>query len=181
MTIEGYYTVKELSYTIRCARMHDAKQLEKLRYRIDGETENLDREPGEDYIDEKSFQQIITTDTEHPHHLFLVTEVEGQLVGFARCEGTNLKRTCHKVEFGIGILRDYWGYRIGHQLLSHALDWSKENQIKKVCLTVLEENKSAIRLYKQHGFEVEGVLKADKLLSDGMFYSSLVMGRYNDN
>ncbi len=134
MIREGCYRVRGLTYTIRSAAMHDAKQLEKLRCRIDGETENLDREPGEDYIDEKGFQQIIAADTEHPRHLFIVAVVKGQLVGFARCEGKDLKRTCHKVDFGIGILRDYWGYRIGHQLLSHALAWSEKNHIKKSML-----------------------------------------------
>jgi hypothetical protein len=41
----------------------------------DGETENLDREEGEGYIDESGFKQIIKNDTESTNSLFLVAEV----------------------------------------------------------------------------------------------------------
>lgn len=34
-------------------------------------------------------------------------------------------------------------------------------------------------LYKKYGFGVEGLLKKDKLLSDGNYYNTLVMGRFN--
>lgn len=45
-------------------------------------------------------------------------------------------------------------------------------------LNVLETNKQAIDLYEKSGFEIEGVLKNDKVLSDGKFYSTVVMGRF---
>ncbi|WP_442852677.1 hypothetical protein [Bacillus sp. J33] len=56
---------------------------------IDGETENLDREKGEAYIDESSFKRIIKYDAESFTNLFLVAEVAERIVGFSRCEGTN--------------------------------------------------------------------------------------------
>ncbi len=52
--------------------------------------------------------------------------------------------------------------------------------MKKMALHVLETNEKAIRLYERLGFEVEGVLKQDKLLSDGNYYNTIVMGRYRD-
>jgi ribosomal protein S18 acetylase RimI-like enzyme len=63
----------------------------KVRSQIDGETENLDREKGEAYIDEAGFKQIIK-DTENNHNLFLVAEVDGKIVGFSRCEGNKSDR-----------------------------------------------------------------------------------------
>ena len=44
-------------------------------------------------------------------------------------------------------------------------------------LSVLETNKKAILLYMDMGFKVEGMLRNDKLLSDGRFYDTIVMGR----
>jgi len=35
----------------------------------------------------------------------------------------------------------------------------------------------AIELYRKNGFEVEGVLKDDKYLSDGKYYNTVMMGR----
>ena len=148
-----------------------------LRLQIDGETENLDREKGEAYIDESGFKQIIKDDTERLNNLFLVAEVNGSIVGFSRCEGGKLRRISHKAEFGIGILKEYWGYGIGKNLLKETVYWADSNEIRKMTLNVLETNEKAIKLYKGFGFEVEGILKKDKMLSDGNYYNTILMGR----
>ncbi|MCA1038381.1 GNAT family N-acetyltransferase [Bacillus infantis] len=164
-------------FSIREAKIEDAKSLSDLRVKIDGETENMDRESGENFIDEKGFERVIVNDSKQQNHLFLVAEAEGKLVGFSRCEGSNLRRTSHKVEFGVCVLKDYWGNGIGKQLLIDSIRWAEGAEIKKITLQVLETNKNAIQLYKRYGFEIEGVLRKDKLLSDGKYYSTVVMGR----
>lgn len=45
------FIVNGLTYTVRSAIDKDALALSELRLQIDGETENLDREKGEGYID----------------------------------------------------------------------------------------------------------------------------------
>ncbi|MGE6632165.1 N-acetyltransferase family protein [Bacillus sp. NPDC077027] len=176
---ETFFTVNGLTFQIRSARETDAQALSALRFKIDGETEFLDREQGEAFIDEDGFKQIIREDTEKKRHLFLVAVVREEIVGFSRCEGSPLKRFAHKVEFGIAIRKDYWGYAIGRHLLTACIHWADTQQIKKMALHVLETNQKAIRLYEQHGFEIEGLLKNDKVLSDGRFYHTVVMGRHN--
>jgi ribosomal protein S18 acetylase RimI-like enzyme len=167
-----------LDYIVRSATEKDAKELSILRIQIDGETENLDREPGEAYIDEDGFKRIIKEDSEHAHHLFLVAEVDNRIVGFSRCEGNTLKRTSHKVEFGVCVLKEFWGHAIGKNLLKETIHWADSNDIKKITLSVLETNVKAIKLYESYGFEVEGILKKDKFLSDGKYYNTVLMGRF---
>ncbi|MEY2193159.1 GNAT family N-acetyltransferase [Neobacillus sp. BF23-41] len=174
------FHVQNLRYVIRSAMENDAKNLSELRLQIDGETENLDREKGEAYIDESSFIQIIKEDTESNSNLFLVVEVNDRIVGFSRCEGNKLKRFSHKVEFGVCVVKEYWGYGIGKNLLKETVQWSDFNGIKKITLNVLETNANAIKLYENLGFEVEGILKKDKLLSDGNYYNTIMMGRVNE-
>ncbi|URN93797.1 MAG: GNAT family N-acetyltransferase [Candidatus Pristimantibacillus lignocellulolyticus] len=169
--------VKGLKYSIRSAVIEDAETLSKLRVQIDGETENMDRERGEAYIDTSAFEEIIKTDTESLRNLFLVAVIDTQIVGYSRCEGTNLKRLLHKVEFGVCVLKEYWGYRIGKNLLQESISWADSVNIKKMTLNVLETNNKAIELYKNHGFEIEGILKMDKLLADEIYYNTIVMGR----
>lgn len=173
------FYVNNLRYIIRSAMEKDAKNLSEVRFQIDGETENLDREKGEAFIDELGFKQIINDDTESIINLFLVAEVNERIVGFSRCEGSKLKRSSHKVEFGVCVLKEYWGYGIGKNLLKEAVNWADLNEIKKITLNVLETNDKAIKLYKKYGFEEEGVLKEDKLLSDGNYYNTILMGRIN--
>ena len=125
------FNVNGLNYTIRSAIEKDAKYLSELRLQIDGETENMDREKGEAFIDQAGFERIIETDTKHPRNLFLVAEVDGQIVGYSRCEGNDLKRFSHKVEFGVGVLKKFWGYGIGKNLMKESISWADSNGIKK--------------------------------------------------
>ncbi|MED1269836.1 GNAT family N-acetyltransferase [Bacillus mycoides] len=181
MIIKGQeFHINGLTYTIRSAAETDAEQLSEIRVQIDGETENMDREAGEGFIDKIGFQKIVKTDSEEMKNLFLVAEVHNRIVGFSRCEGSNLKRLSHKVEFGVCILREFWGYGMGKSLLQQSIQWADENEVKKISLQVLETNEKAIQLYKKLGLEVEGILKNDKKLSDGKYYNTVVMGRFTD-
>ncbi|MGE7118847.1 N-acetyltransferase family protein [Peribacillus sp. NPDC046944] len=171
---------RHLTYIIREAKENDAKELTEVRLQIDGETENMDREQGEAYIDEGGFKQLIKSDTESPHNLFLVCEVNGKIVGFSRCEGHKLKRMSHQVEFGVCVVKNFWGYSMGTNLLKETIRWTDTIGIKKITLRVLETNKKAIMLYEKYGFEEEGVLRKDKLLSDGNYYNTVIMGRFNE-
>ncbi|WP_400247808.1 N-acetyltransferase family protein [Niallia sp. JL1B1071] len=173
------YHLNGLSYTVRCAEEIDADQLSQIRLQIDGETSFLDREPGEGMLSPFDFKHLIRTDLEAVNRLFLLAETEsGKIIAFSRCEGSSLKRLKHKVEFGIGVLKDYWGYKIGPHLLQSSLTWATENKLAKMTLSVIETNDKAIKLYKQFGFEVEGILKKDKLLEDGEYYSTIIMSRF---
>ncbi|GGF79721.1 N-acetyltransferase [Paenibacillus albidus] len=173
------YRKNGMSYTIRSAHPKDARQLSELRLQIDGESEHLDREPGEAFIDGAGFEEIIGTDTESRRNLFLVAEVNKRIVGFSRCEGNSLKRFAHKVEFGVGVKRDYWGYGIGKHLLQESVSWADATGIHKMTLNVLESNENAIALYTKLGFEQEGILKHDKILSDGKYHNTIIMARFN--
>lgn len=172
--------VRNLNYIVRSATEEDAKNLSELRLQIDGETENLDREKGEAYINELEFKEIIKHDTENTRNLFLVIEANKKIVGFSRCEGNQLKRTSHQVEFGVCVSKDYWGYGMGKTLLKESIHWADLNGIKKINLRVLETNEKAITMYKNHGFEVEGILKKDKLLSNQKYYNTILMGRLHE-
>ncbi|MFP8782941.1 GNAT family N-acetyltransferase [Planococcus plakortidis] len=171
------FQVKGLDYSIRSAETRNAAQLAKVRLQIDGETENMDRERGEAYLDQAAFERLIAEDAKSVRNLFLVAEVNGHIAGFSRCEGNALNRTKHQVEFGVGVLQQFWGYGIGRKLLETSLHWADGNGFKKVNLKVLNSNKKAVELYRQCGFEVEGVLKMDKYLADGNYHDTVVMGR----
>ncbi|QEY21766.1 GNAT family N-acetyltransferase [Psychrobacillus sp. AK 1817] len=171
------FNIRGISYTVRSASQLDADQLSKVRLQIDGETQNLDREQGEAFIDKEGFKELIENDSQSDKNLFLVAEVNHQIVGFSRCEGSDLKRFAHKVEFGVCILKEYWGLRIGTNFLKESIAWADANDIKKIALSVLHTNEKAIALYQKYGFEVEGILKNDKMLAKGEYYHTVVMGR----
>ncbi|WP_032122993.1 GNAT family N-acetyltransferase [Clostridium amazonitimonense] len=174
--IEG----KSLAWILRCPTKHDAIELSQLRVKIDGETENLDRESGEDLLTPKDFEKLIYEDSIAEKTLFLVAEVEGKIVGFTRCKGSNLSRFRHKAEFGICISKEYWGHGIGKVLLENILMWADTVGIEKISLTVVETNTKAIQLYKKYGFVEEGLLIKDRIHKDGNYYNTVIMGKLLD-
>jgi RimJ/RimL family protein N-acetyltransferase len=70
---------------------------------------------------------------------------------------------------------------MGRNLLQRTLEWADGIGLEKVSLQVLETNHTAIELYKSLGFEIEGILRKDKRLADGQFYSTIAMGRLRAN
>lgn len=171
------YEGNGLTYTIRSAVEADATRLAELRQRIDGETEYLDREPGEGVIDAAGFAQIVAADSASCNHLFLVAEAQGALLGFARCEGSAYARLRHQAEFGICVAKAHWGHGVGKNLLACTVAWADKSGLHKILLKVLATNTKAIEMYKRYGFVVEGTLRDDKRLADGRYYNTVVMGR----
>ena len=165
---------------IREAELRDAEALARLRMKTDGETEYMDREEGEGYLSPKEFKELIITDQNERNNLCLVACEKQEVVGYCRCEGNKLKRLKHQVTFGIAIMKEYWGYGLGRQMLEMVISWSEEKEIHKINLSVSESNKRAIRLYETYGFKIEGCLKDDKKLSDGKYYDTLLMARFSN-
>ena len=181
MTIENKrIESKNLTWILRCPTKYDAIELFKLRVKIDGETENLDRESGEGLLTPEDFEKLIYEDSIAEKHIFLVAEVECKIVGFTRCEGNKLSRFRHKAEFGICISKEYWGYGIGKVMIENILMWADTTGIKKISLTVVQTNTKAIQLYKKYGFVEEGLLINDRIHKDGNYYNTVIMGRISD-
>ncbi|EGW40918.1 GNAT family N-acetyltransferase [Desulfosporosinus sp. OT] len=175
--IEG----KNLTWVRRCPTKYDATELSELRVKIDGETEYLDRESGEGLLTPEDFEKLIYEDSITEKSVFLVAEVEGKIIGFSRCVGSKLSRFRHKAEFGICILKEFWGCGIGKVLLENILFWADNQGIKKIALTVVDTNAKAIQLYKRFGFEEEGLLKKDRIHRDGIYHNTVIMGRFKND
>lgn len=171
--IEG----KSLTWVLRCPTKYDAIELSKLRVKIDGETEYLDRESGEGLLTPEDFEKLIYEDRVAEKSLFLVAEAENKIVGFTRLVGSKLSRFRHRAEFGICISKEYWGHGIGKVLLENILMWADTVGIEKISLTVVQTNKKAIQLYKRYGFVEEGLLIKDRIHKDGNYYNTVIMGR----
>lgn len=161
-------------YHIRPARLSDAESLAALRQALDAETEYFDRMPGENVMTATDFVDQLHNSSV-PDQI-LVVEREEQLIAYARCRGFALKRFAHKASFGLGVLRSDWGQGIGTPLTIRMIAWAKTKSLLKIQLEVVETNHGAIRLYQRHSFLEEGRLHHDRLLSDGCYYDTVLMG-----
>lgn len=61
-------------------------------------------------------------------------------------------------------------------MMRELIEWSRTNGVtEKITLLTREDNEVAIQLYKQLGFETEGILKNDNFIN-GIYYNTLSMG-----
>ncbi len=174
--MKTYYLKDNREYLIREIGLADAKKFINYRTTLAGETtylrasrSELDLNLGEQ---NKYIHNFIHSDNQYS----IIAELDGIIIGNLQFRGGNRQRTKHAGEFGISVLKDYWGNRVGYNLLSHLIEWVKDNKIiKKVNLEVREDNSSAIALYKKFGFELEGTIRKN-FYTDGKYYDSYIMG-----
>lgn len=161
---------------IRKASKSDAKALIDYLSIIGGESDFLTfglGEFGRTVEQEEEFIENILTKS---NALFIIAEANGKVVGNLNFSGGPRQRTAHIGEFGVSVLKEYWGNGIGEELIKYLIDWSKNSAIiRKINLKVRTDNARGIQLYKKLGFLEEGILKRDFLINS-KFYDSVLMG-----
>ena len=131
--------------------------------------------PGEFRYTVEQEADILQDYADADNSLFLVAESKGQIVGILTCHGGARRATRHAATLGVSVRKGYRGQGIGSTLLRHAIHWANEGGvIKRIELDVYVRNQTAIRLYLEHGFEVEGRHR-HAIYQDGQFLDDYVM------
>jgi RimJ/RimL family protein N-acetyltransferase len=161
---------------IRKANVDDAEKMIVYLDIIAGETDNLTFGVGEIGITEEQERFIIDESLNNPVSLFVVAEIEKNIVSMLNFHGGKRPRTMHSGEFGITVRRDYWNLGIAKEMIKFMFEWAKQTEIiRKINLRVRSDNTKAINVYKSLGFKNEGIITRD-LIINGIFYDSITMG-----
>jgi RimJ/RimL family protein N-acetyltransferase len=147
-----------MSLIIREARPDDAEQL--LAY-VEGLTAepNIDvpLAPGEFNLTIEEERKILADYAASDNSVFLVAEVNGQIVGALNCKGGTRQALRHAATLGISVRNGWRNQGIGHALMARMIEWAQSTGVvKRVELLVYARNTAAIHLYEKFGFEVEG-------------------------
>jgi len=161
---------------IRTIRTEDAKNYLNLCKKLDRETEFRLYEPGERNITIDQQRKIIRDLIKSKESTLLVVDINGQLVGYLLALGRDISRVKHCVHISIGILQDYVGQGIGTKLFIELEKWAIQNQVHRLELTVMVNNKAGQALYKKMGFKVEGV-KEHSLFVNGCYINDIYMAK----
>lgn len=163
-------------YIIRKVTETDAKALIDYLNVVGGESDFLTFGKGEFKKSIEDEVAFIKEANATEGCLFIVAETAGRIIAVLNAESSTKPRIAHVCEFGISVLKQYWGQGVGSRLIQAMIDWAKAGTIiRKINLVVHAENTSAIELYKKFGFVVEGTLRRDAFIN-GKFFDSLAMG-----
>ncbi len=161
---------------IREAQGRDASALLEYLALISQETDFLTFGSGEFRLTQKEEFDYLEKCRAAENCLYLLALLEGAVIGTLTFEAGTRPRIQHAGEFGISVLRKYWGISVASSLIDSLLEWSIDgNIIRKINLRVRADNHHAITLYKQKGFVVEGILKNEIFIND-TYYDNLWMG-----
>lgn len=167
-------------FNIRPVEKTDAKKIIGLMKNLASQTKYMLREPFEVNENLSENEQRIKGIIKDSHVLYLVAEKEESIVGILIANAKRIERMKHVGDFILGVDKKYWGNGLGSKLIEGLLDWAKENNLKRLTLEVVEENKSAVRLYKKFGFEIEGKMIADHYIGNGKYLNSYIMAKILD-
>ena len=112
-----------------------------------------------------------------PDARMLVAVADGTVVGHLGIHPAHRPRRAHAASLGMAVHDAWAGQGIGSVLLRHALaladDWLN---LLRLELVVFADNEAAIRLYRKHGFVIEGTHHAFALRK-GAFVDAYAMAR----
>lgn len=161
---------------IREATTEDAQFIINYFNTIAGETTFLSFGAGEFQYTREEEVQILYNYQMTDNQVYFVGLINDQIAGIINLHASQKQRLKHIGEFGLSVRKVHWGKKIGTLLLQTLLEWAHSNRIiRKINLTVQEDNTKAIALYQKYGFEVEGKIRRDSCIN-GLFKNTLKMG-----
>ena len=125
--------------------------------RTHAETDYLLSYPDENSYDPEQEARFLEEKTNSPNEIELVAIVDGKVAGTAGIESVGKKyKVKHRAEFGISVLREYWGLGLGKALAKACIQCAKEAGYVQLELNAVAENERAVSLYRSLGFEEFG-------------------------
>ena len=117
------------------------------------ETDYLLSYPDENSYDQEQEAQFLEEKTKSPNEIELIAIVDGKVVGSAGIEAVGKKyKVKHRAEFGISLLKKYWGIGLGKALTKACIQCAREAGYDQLELNVAAENERALSLYRSLGF-----------------------------
>lgn len=101
----------------------------------------------------KDEEEFLKRKSESENEIQIIAVVDGVVVGNAGITSLGTRhKVHHRAEFGISILKEFWGLGIGKALTNACISCAKEAGYEQLELEVVAENTSAVALYKKAGF-----------------------------
>ena len=143
--------------TLRNGAEQDGEQVLDVFNKTHAETDFLLTYPDENSFTVSQESEFLKEKTESENEIEIVAEINGKIVGTAGIEAVGGKfKISHRADFGIAILKEYWGLGIGSALTKACIECAKAAGYSQLELNVVAENKAAAALYEKLGFKEYG-------------------------
>lgn len=153
-------------YELRSFTPEDAEALQSFFYQSALDTTHT-LHYKEKNIPVSKLQERSKQALESPGDLCLGVFDSGKIIGqlFFRVPYPEHPWVKHIGEFGMTVLKDYWGQGIGSALLEQMESFAKTIGVTRIEARVRSSNERGIALYKKSGYQIEGNRKKAALIN----------------
>ena len=117
------------------------------------ETDYLLSYPDETSFDAQQEGQFLAKKAASDNEIEIIALVDGKVAGSAGIDAGGRKdKLRHRAEFGISLLKEYWGLGLGRALTEACIQCAREAGYAQLELSVVADNERAIALYEKEGF-----------------------------
>jgi len=117
------------------------------------ETDYLLSYPDENSLDPEQEAKYLQEKADSADGIEIIAVLDGKPVGMAGIEPVGKKyKVKHRADFGISILKDYWGLGLGRALAAACIQCAREAGYAQLELNAVAENENALNLYRSLGF-----------------------------
>lgn len=171
----------EFELALREAEQTDAETLIAFLNQVGAESDYMTLDEAGILMDEGQMASFIQHQTESENQLYLLALLNDEIAGLVSITADFHERIRHIGQVFIVVKKAFWNQGLGRILLEEALDWAENNSIlRRLELTVQVRNERAVHLYKELGFEIEGLQKRGAYLTEGIFLDVYLMGKLID-
>lgn len=117
------------------------------------QTDYLLTYPDENSFDAAQESRFLKEKSDSEKEIELIAAVNGAVIGTAGIEAVGTKyKVRHRAEFGISVLKEFWGLGAGWSLMTSCIECAKTAGYSQLELIVAAENKRALSMYEKAGF-----------------------------
>ncbi len=139
--------------TLRNGEPTDGKALLEIFRLTHEETDYLLSYPEESFATEEKESLYLARKADSPREVELFASVNGRIVGIAGVDAVGEKaKVRHRAEFGISVIREYWGLGIGRALAEACIECARSAGFLQLELIVVADNARALALYRSLGY-----------------------------
>ena len=142
---------------LRNATEDDAEAVYNIFQQTHAETDFLLSYPEENSFDVTGEAEFLKNVFQQDNEAEILAYVDGRLAGTAGIHAVGSKfKVRHRAEFGISVLREFWGCGIGRALTEACIECAKRSGYLQLELDAVAENETALGLYRSVGFTEYG-------------------------
>ncbi|GAB1261445.1 GNAT family N-acetyltransferase [Aurantivibrio plasticivorans] len=161
---------------VRPIAIEDAGLMLALNLALDAESDFMLFEPGERPQSKNLQSEIISNVVAQNNVTWMIAQDRQELIGYRAVAASKQRRSRHVGSLVMGVRKPYWGKGVGANLLAVVIDAANYKGVRRIELSVREDNLRGIALYKKFGFVEEGRRNKSLRIGDRLF-DELYMAR----